>query len=267
MYPQPQAYLQQKLSYLDLMKLLLAKGADVNARVTKKVWFTSFNTDLSGVDEIGATAFWRAAYASDVEAMRLLVAYGADPNIPTMRPAGRPRPADSQREDGRRRLRAAAGTGRWPRRAAAAGRRRRRLRRRLRRQLASLRADRIPARRSNTSSTSSAPTSTRSITTATPRFIMPPRAATPRASCSWCRRAPTSRALNREGQTTADMANAPTQRVQPFPETLATAGQARRQEQSQVRLLLIASGSTPHTRHTARIALTRRAAAHSIRLV
>jgi ankyrin repeat protein len=28
--------------------------------------------------------------------------------------------------------------------------------------------------------------------------------------------------LNREGQTTADMANAPTQRVQPFPETLAT---------------------------------------------
>jgi uncharacterized protein len=30
------------------------------------------------------------------------------------------------------------------------------------------------------------------------------------------------RRLNREGQSTADMANAPTQRVQPFPETLAT---------------------------------------------
>ena len=37
-----------ELSYLDLMALLIDKGADVNARVAKKVWFTSFNTDLSG---------------------------------------------------------------------------------------------------------------------------------------------------------------------------------------------------------------------------
>jgi ankyrin repeat protein len=91
MYPQPRAQLQQHVSDLDLMTALIERGADVNARVSKKVWFTSFNTVLSGVDEIGATPFWRAAYASDVDAMRLLVAHGADPNIPTMRPATRPR--------------------------------------------------------------------------------------------------------------------------------------------------------------------------------
>lgn len=98
MYPQPRAQLQQTTTYLDLMRILLDKGADVNARVRMKVWFTSFNTDLSGVDEIGATAFWRAAYASDIEAMRLLVRYGADPNIPTTRPAGRARTGDGERD-------------------------------------------------------------------------------------------------------------------------------------------------------------------------
>ena len=98
LYPQPRAHLQQKLTYLELMKLLLARGVDVNARLKRKVWYSGYNFDLSGVDEIGATPFWRAAYASDVEAMRLLVAHGADPNIPTMKPAGRPRTGDGGRE-------------------------------------------------------------------------------------------------------------------------------------------------------------------------
>jgi len=100
LYPQPRAYTQQKLSYIDLMKALLDKGVDVNARLTKKVWYSGYNFDLSGVDEIGATPFWRAAYASDVEAMRLLVAHGADPNIPTMKPAGRPRTGDAGAREG-----------------------------------------------------------------------------------------------------------------------------------------------------------------------
>src|SRR4029453_8006364 len=39
--------------------------------------------------ESGAPPFWRAAYASDIEAMKLLVSYGADPNIRTMKSAGR----------------------------------------------------------------------------------------------------------------------------------------------------------------------------------
>jgi uncharacterized protein len=91
-YPQPRAHLQQRHAYLDVMRALLARGADPNARLTRKVWFSSYNFDQSNVDEIGATPFWRAAYASDVEAMRLLVAAGADPHVPTMKPAERMRP-------------------------------------------------------------------------------------------------------------------------------------------------------------------------------
>jgi len=98
LYPQPRAYLNQKVSYLDLMTALLDKGADPDARLKKKVWYSGYSFDLSGVDEIGATAFWRAAYASDVEAMRLLVARGADPNIPSMKGAGRARTADVERD-------------------------------------------------------------------------------------------------------------------------------------------------------------------------
>jgi ankyrin repeat protein len=98
LYPQPRAYLQQRLTHLDLMRALLEKGADPNVRLKKKVWYSGYNFDLSGVDEIGATPFWRAAYAADVDAMRLLVSYGADPHIPTMKPAGRPRTGDGGRE-------------------------------------------------------------------------------------------------------------------------------------------------------------------------
>jgi ankyrin repeat protein len=97
-YPQPRAYEQQQVTYLDLMKALLEKGADPNFRLTRKVWYSGYNFDLSGVDETGATPFWRAAYASDVDAMRVLVARGADPNIWTKRTPGRPRAGDQQRE-------------------------------------------------------------------------------------------------------------------------------------------------------------------------
>jgi len=99
LYPQPQAYRQQKLTYLDMLKVLLDKGANVNARLSKKVWYSGYSFDLSGVDEIGATPFWRAAYASDVDAMKLLASYGADPNIPTMKPAGRPRLGDGEQRE------------------------------------------------------------------------------------------------------------------------------------------------------------------------
>ncbi len=94
-YPQPRAYLQQKLTYLDFMKRLLDKGVDPNARLLKKVWYQEYNFPLLAIDEVGATPFWRAAYACDVEAMKLLVSYGADPNIPTLKPAGRPRAGDA----------------------------------------------------------------------------------------------------------------------------------------------------------------------------
>jgi len=86
-YPQPRAYLQQQASYLDVMKALLAKGADPNARLQRKIWYTQYNFDLLRTDDTGATPFWRAAYAADIEAMKMLVAAGADPSVPTAKPA------------------------------------------------------------------------------------------------------------------------------------------------------------------------------------
>lgn len=93
-YPQPRSHLQQSRTYLDVMTLLLDRGADPNARVRRKVWFSGYNFDQSGVDEAGATPFWRAAYAADVAAMKLLVAAGADPAIPTMKLFSRRGPED-----------------------------------------------------------------------------------------------------------------------------------------------------------------------------
>jgi ankyrin repeat protein len=93
-YPQPRSHLQQTRTYLDVMKLLLDRGADPNARVRRKVWYSGYNFDQSGVDESGATAFWRAAYAADVAAMKMLVSYGADPAIPTMKIFSRRGPED-----------------------------------------------------------------------------------------------------------------------------------------------------------------------------
>ncbi len=82
-YPQPEAQTQQKTSYLDLMRALLDRGANPNARLKMKVWYSGYNRDMSGLDETGATPFWRAAYADDVQAMKLLVAHGADPSLAT----------------------------------------------------------------------------------------------------------------------------------------------------------------------------------------
>ncbi|MEE2790120.1 MAG: ankyrin repeat domain-containing protein, partial [Acidobacteriota bacterium] len=92
-HPQPTDYQQQKVSYLELMTALLEAGADVNSRLTKSLWYTTYNRDLLGVDRTGATTFWRAAYALDIPAMRLLLAYGANPNRSTLKVPSRRRPA------------------------------------------------------------------------------------------------------------------------------------------------------------------------------
>ena len=100
LYPQPTAQLQQATSYLDLMESFLKAGADVNVRLKKHLWFMSYNFDLLGVNTVGATAFWRAAYGTDVPAMKLLVKYGADITIPTIKPTGRLPGDDSGGDDG-----------------------------------------------------------------------------------------------------------------------------------------------------------------------
>jgi ankyrin repeat protein len=89
LYPQPVAQQQQQTTHLELMEAMLKAGADPNVRLKKHLWYMSYNFDLLGVNTQGATPFWRAAYGLDVPAMKLLIKYGADPNIPTEKPVGR----------------------------------------------------------------------------------------------------------------------------------------------------------------------------------
>jgi ankyrin repeat protein len=72
---------------LDFVKLLLDRGANINAR-TKEVhpqrrWMYSLG-DVSWVDMTGQTPFLRAALSADLTLMHLLLERGADPNIPTL---------------------------------------------------------------------------------------------------------------------------------------------------------------------------------------
>ena len=84
-HPQPLVYQQQEIGYLQLMRELLDAGADVDAQLSRTLWYTTYNRDLLGVDRTGATPFWRAAHATDVSAMKLLLEYGADPTLPTIK--------------------------------------------------------------------------------------------------------------------------------------------------------------------------------------
>jgi ankyrin repeat protein len=99
LYPQPTAQTQQKTTHLELMEMMLKAGADPNVRLKKHLWYMSYNFDLLGVNTVGATPFWRAAYGLDVPAMKLLIQYKADPNIATIKPVGR-LPGDDAPEEG-----------------------------------------------------------------------------------------------------------------------------------------------------------------------
>ena len=69
-----------KLDSLDVIKSLIAHGADVNARMTKG--FIGLRTPLD-MPLAGATPFFLAARVADVPVMRLLVEKGADPLLRT----------------------------------------------------------------------------------------------------------------------------------------------------------------------------------------
>jgi ankyrin repeat protein len=71
------------MDHLEFIKKLMEMGADPNARIKdntdKRTVFTSM-----WLNEDGATAFLRASQSSDLEVMRLLLSYGADPKIMTV---------------------------------------------------------------------------------------------------------------------------------------------------------------------------------------
>src|SRR5262245_3860406 len=80
----PNPRTDQEIDSLILIKALLEHGADANGQTLKrKLWFSPTSHDQTWVDPKGSTAFFRAAASSDVDAMKLLVAYGADPNLPS----------------------------------------------------------------------------------------------------------------------------------------------------------------------------------------
>ncbi len=91
--PPPEAL--DSFDTLDLAKILLAHGADPNARQAKEINDGQRNYQ----NRVGATAFFLAAKDADPPMMRLLAEHGADPLITT--------------EDGATALAAAAGVGIW----------------------------------------------------------------------------------------------------------------------------------------------------------
>lgn len=65
------------MTSLELVKKFAEHGADLNARMTKRV-----NMGLTGLNTMGVTPFLMAARSADAQLMRTLASLGADPKIP-----------------------------------------------------------------------------------------------------------------------------------------------------------------------------------------
>ena len=81
--PMPKV-LDNRLTSLDLIELLLARGANVNAQLTSQQAYRSkLDRGTDTVLTTGTTPLLRAAKAADVAAVRLLLAKGADAKLTT----------------------------------------------------------------------------------------------------------------------------------------------------------------------------------------
>lgn len=72
--PAPQG--SGNMDALEFVRTLVAHGADLNARVTKRP-----SMGITNINAIGATPFLLAARTADADLMRLLVTLGADPKL------------------------------------------------------------------------------------------------------------------------------------------------------------------------------------------
>ena len=68
---------------MDVIKALLARGANPNARANTTPFRGFYQVSANWANFDGQTPFLRAALSGDVTLMRLLLEHGADPNIPT----------------------------------------------------------------------------------------------------------------------------------------------------------------------------------------
>jgi uncharacterized protein len=74
--PSPQG--SGNMTSLEFVKKLVAHGANLNARMTRRV-----SVGLTSLNTMGATAFFLAARTADADLMRALAALGADPLLPS----------------------------------------------------------------------------------------------------------------------------------------------------------------------------------------
>jgi uncharacterized protein len=78
-FSDPMSGIPNRQAKLQLIKTLLARGANPNGRMTKRPFLFVGGYD----DAAGATPFLLASAAADVEVMKLLLAAGADPTLVT----------------------------------------------------------------------------------------------------------------------------------------------------------------------------------------
>jgi uncharacterized protein len=76
--------IDNNVTSLDVVKALLAHGADVNAQLKKQIPYrTKVDRGADTMLNTGTTALLRAVKAGDAEAMQVLLAKGADPKLTT----------------------------------------------------------------------------------------------------------------------------------------------------------------------------------------
>jgi ankyrin repeat protein len=72
----PSPYGSGNMTSIGFVRKMAAKGADLNARMTKRV-----SIGMTGLNTLGATPFFMAARSADAELMRVLAELGANPKI------------------------------------------------------------------------------------------------------------------------------------------------------------------------------------------